>query len=444
MRRLTLLAACVGCSAIAVAAGAGIYLYQRPNVLRVAVTSDSDDQATFAALAQEFTAAHEQIALKLVAVDTLAESARAFDDDRVDLAVVRSDVSMPVDGQTVLIMHRDAVVLIAPAQSELRSVNDLRGRKVGILKSEQAGRGANQSLLDSALAQYDVAPASVRRVPLTIEELPEALERSDVDVVLAVDAPGSPGLAEAVAAIARIGNGPPVFIPIKEAKAIASHSPNFESIEILRGAFGGAQPKPSESFETLGASTRLIAHHSLSNDVIGDLTELMLNAKPSLAAHVPIANSIEAPSTEKGAGLPVHPGALAYLGDEEQSFFDKYSDFIYIGAMLASLFGTGIAALATRFNRRQNLDLDRVLQRLLDIIKAARCAAFADELDDLERQADEILAQSLAHDWNHALSGSRLAATSLALNQARQAIAERRQSFGAAVRPSFSPRIVGE
>ncbi len=63
MRRLTLLAACVGCSAIAVAAGAGIYVYQRPNVLRVAVTSDSDDQATFAALAQELTAAHEQIAL---------------------------------------------------------------------------------------------------------------------------------------------------------------------------------------------------------------------------------------------------------------------------------------------------------------------------------------------------------------------------------------------
>jgi TRAP-type uncharacterized transport system substrate-binding protein len=443
MRRLTLLALGAGCAALA-AASVGVYLYERPTTLRVAVMRDSDDQAIFAAAAQEFAKAHEQIALKLVAVDTLAESAHAFDEERADLAVVRSDIAMPVNGPTVLIMHRDVALLIAPANSALRSVDDLRGHKVGILKSEETAREGSQSLLDSALLQYEVAPTSVRRVPLTIAELPEAIERQDVDVVLAVDARGSPSLAEAVAALARASGGAPVFIPISDAKAIAARSPNFESIEILRGAFGGAQPKPAETFETLGASTRLIARRSLSNDIVGDLTELILDAKPRLATRVPLANSIEAPPTEKGAALPVHPGALAYLGDEEQSFFEKYSDLIYIGAMLASLFGTGVAALATRFNRRQNMDLDRTLQRLLDIIRVARCSGRLDELDELEREADEILAQSLGHDWNHALSGSRLAATSFALNQARQAIAERRQSFGAPVRPFFAPRIVGE
>ncbi len=112
--------------------------------------------------------------------------------------------------------------------------------------------------------------------------------------------------------------------------------------------------------------------------------------------------------------------------------------------MLASLFGTGIAALATRFNRRQNLDLDRMLQRLLDIIKAARCAAFADELDDLERQADEILAQSLAHDWNHALSGKPPRRHEPCIESGaashRRAPAKLRRGGSS----SFSPRIVGE
>lgn len=442
MRRLIIVALGAAFAAIGATALA-LYYYERPTVLHVAVTRDSDDQQVLAAAAHEFAQKRESLRLKLVPVDSLAESARAFEDDQVDLAIVRSDIDMPVSGQTVLIMRRNAAVLIAPAGSELHDIEDLKGHKLGVLDAEQAGRMGNHAVLDAALMQYDVSLATVRRIPLTLAELPEAIERRQVDAVLAIDTPGSANLTEAVAAIALAGRGPPVFLPIEDAKAIAQRTPNFEPVEVLRGAFGGAQPKPSASFETLGVSTRLIAKHSLSNDVVAALTELMLSARPSLAAKHPIANRIEAPSTDKGAALPVHPGTLAYLGDEEQSFFDKYSDFIYIGAMLASLFGTAIATLAARFNRKQNTDLECILQRLLEIIAAARAASRVDALDDLGKEADDLLAKALAHDWNHALSGSRLAATSLALNQARQAIAERRAHL-ALPRAPFAPRLVGE
>jgi TRAP-type uncharacterized transport system substrate-binding protein len=443
MRRLTLLATFAGFAAIGACALA-LYLYERPTVLRVAVTRGSGDQEVLSAAAYEFAQSHEQLGLKLVLVDSLAESGRAFEDQKVDLAIVRSDVGMPVNGQTVLIMRRNAALLLAPAGSALHDVEDLKGRRIGILQTEQAGRpDDNGALLDAALAQSDIPLASVGRAPLTLAELPDAIERRDVDAVLAIGTPGSANLTEAVTAMSQAGHGPPVFIPIAEAKAIAQRSPNLESVEVLRGAFGGAQPKPAESFETLGDSTRLIARHSLSNDVVAELTELMLNAKPALAAQNPIANRIEAPSTDKGGALPVHPGALAYLGDEEQSFFEKYSDFIYIGAMLLSLCGTAIATLASRFKRQQHTDLERILQRLLEIIAAARAASRAETLDELEKEADELLAKALAHDFNHALSGSRLAAASLGLNQVRQAISERRVAL-AARRTAFAPRIVGE
>jgi TRAP-type uncharacterized transport system substrate-binding protein len=442
MRLLTLVAIGV-IFTIAGAAALALYYYERPTTLRVAVTRDSDDQQMLADAAHEFAQKRESLRLKPVLVDSLSEAAHAFEDERVDLAIVRSDISMPVNGQTVLIMRHDAALLVAPAGSDLKSVEDLRGRKVGILEADEAGRPGNHALLDAALAQYDVSTASVRRVPLTLAELPDAIERREVDVVLSIETPGSANLTGAVATVAQAGHGSPVFVPIADVKAIAQRSPNYESIEIVRGAFGGAQPKPSESFETLGVSMRLIAQRSLSNDVVAELTELMLNAKPSLAAHNPIANFIEAPSTDKGVGLPVHPGTLAYLGDEEQSFFEKYSDFIYIGAMLASLVGTAIATLAARFNRKENTDLERILQRLLEIIASARAALRVETLDDLEKEADELLARALAHDWNHALSSSRLAATSLALNQARQAVAERRIQLGYARAP-FAPRVVGE
>jgi len=444
MRRLTLLAIIGGLAVIA-ALSLGVYLYQRPSVLRVAVTRDSDDQAILAAASQEFAQHREPVRLKVLVFDTLAECARAFEDDRADLAVVRSDISMPTSGQTVLIMHRNAVFLLGTAQSAVRSVDDLRGRKVGVLQGGQGESAGNQTLLDAALAQYDISSASVKRQNLSLEELPGALRRKEVDAVLAVEPLGSESLTQAVATLSQAGRGQPAFIPIAEAKAIAQRRSNLESIEIVRGVFGGAQPKPAATYETLGVSTRLIAQHSLNNETVGALTELLLSSRPTLASRVPMANRIEAPATDKGAALPVHPGVLAYLNDEEQTVFEKYGDVFYIGAMALSLLGTALAAIAARFSRRQSADIENILQRLLEIVKAARCVEHADALDEIEKEADELLALALAGDSGKELSVYRLTATNLALNQVRHAIAEKRQSFtsaGSRVPVPFAPRVV--
>jgi TRAP-type uncharacterized transport system substrate-binding protein len=431
-------------SLVAIAAvAAAIYYYERPSVLRIAVARDSDDQAIMAAAARDFAENRDTIRLKLVAVDNLTESSRALQEGRADLAVVRSDVAMPPNGQTVLIMHRDAALLFAPAESNLRVIDDLRGQKVGVLQAAP-GKVDNQLLLDTALAQYDVPSASVGRVSLTLAELSRAVENKEIDAVLAVGVPGSDGLTETVNTVAVAGHGQPVFLPIAEAKAIAQRSPALEGVEIMRGAFGGAGPKPAEDFVTLGVSTRLVARNSLGNEVVGTLTRLLLAARPAIAARTPIANRIEAPAADKGAALPVHPGALAFLNDEEESFFDKYSDAFYIGAMCLSVLGTGLAAAATRLTRHRVTDADKILRRLLEIAKDVRSARHAGLLDGYEEEADELLALALAPDAVHALSVNRMGALTLALNQVRHAIAERRQSFAVPIRAQFSPRIVRE
>ena len=351
---------------------------------------------------------------------------------------------MPPNGQTVLIMRRDAALLVAPAESSLRAIEDLRGHKVGVLQAVPPGKVDNQLLLDTALAQYDVPPASVGRVSLTLAELSRAIEHNEIDAVLAVGVPGSEGLTEAVNTVAAAGHGQPVFLPIAEAKAIAQRSPAFEGVEVVRGAFGGAQPKPPENFDTLGVSTRLVARNSLGNEAAGALTRLLLSARPAIAARIPVANRIEAPATDKGAALPVHPGALAFLDDEEESFFDKYSDAFYIGAMCLGGLGTALAAVASRFTRHQSTDADKILLRLLELARAARSARHAGLLDGYEEEADELLALALAPDAVHALSVNRMGALSFALNQVRHAIAEQRQSLAIPIRAQFLPRIVRE
>jgi ABC-type nitrate/sulfonate/bicarbonate transport system substrate-binding protein len=140
--------------------------------------------AIMAAAAHDFAEDRDGIRLKLVAVESLAESSRALQEGHADLAVVRSDLAMPPNGQTVLIMRRDAAVLFAPAESSLRAIDDLRGHKVGVLQAVPPGKVDNQLLLDTALAQYDVPSASVGRVSLTLAELSRVVENKEIDAVL--------------------------------------------------------------------------------------------------------------------------------------------------------------------------------------------------------------------------------------------------------------------
>jgi len=440
MRRLVLLSI-AGALALAAAIVLFTYLYERPTVLRVAVVRGSEDQEIMAAAAQDFVRERETIHLAIVPVDDLAASAAALDHGRADLAVVRSDVEMPATGQTVLIMRKSAGLFLASSGSGIASVADLRGRKIGIVHNPQLSNAANLNLLETTLSQYEIPLSAVETIVLSVPQIEKALADKQIDAVLAFGMPGSANLNEAVAAVSRASGGKPSFIAVPEAEGIAQTSPNFESIEIVRGLFPGAVPQPVKSFHTLGVSTRLVARSTLNDTVVGDLTRILLAARPRLALRVPIASRIVAPETDKGAVLPVHPGAAAYLDDETETFFEKYSDAFYIGAMVLSVFGSALAALASRFSQMQKETGDAI-RRLITLLRAAREAEQLSALDALQKEADDIVAVSLLPASPGSPDGQDIGALSLAVHQVRQAIEERRKILTSLPRAAFEPRLV--
>ena len=425
--------------------GLAIYLYERPTVLHVAVARNSEDQAILAAAAQKFARDRDSIRLKLVLVDDTAEAAHTFEQGHADLAVVRTDVAMPTNGQSVLIMRKNLVILIAPADSDLHNVGDLKGHRVGVLRSTPLAITHNQrGLLETILTQYDIPFRSVTTVPLALDEVRQAVEDKRVDAVLTVGVPDTGTLANVVRAVTALSPKPPVFIPISEAKAIADHSPFYESADVVRGLFGGLPPRPPETFETLSVGTRLVARSSLKDETISALTRLLLTVRPVIALHMPVANRIEAPSTTRGAALPVHPGAAAYLDDEEESFFDKYSDAIYIGALCLSALGSAAAALASRMNSRTNETDDVLLTRLLAIIKASR-GADPEAIDVLDTEVDNLLATALMLDSLRLKpEAPQINRFSIAFEHARHALKQRRQMLANATRGGLEADITSD
>jgi hypothetical protein len=197
------------------------------------------------------------------------------------------------------------------------------------------------------------------------------------------------------------------------------------------GTFGGAPPRPAHEFPTLSFSYRLVARNSLRDGLVGQVASLFFGNRQSLTALVPLADRIQAPPTDKGAALPVHPGAAAYLDDEEETFLDRYSDFIYIGAMLLSVIGSGFAALASRLSLHPRPLFEAQLERVIEMIAAARSATGSASLDAIEQEADALLGKILAKSSKDALEPHRVATLGIALDHLRAAIADRRQVMGA-------------
>jgi len=424
MLRTILTALLVGLVALGGAAGA-LYFYNRPTELRVAVAQGGQDFRLIAAAGQIFSRQHEHIRLKLVPVADVAAAAVSLEQGAADLAVVRND-NLPPDAQALVILHRNAALLIAPGGSSLHRIADLRGKKIGVVHAGNSVE-ANARLFETILAQYDVPKKNVTLVSLTPADIKSSIETHQVDAIFMVAVPQIGVASDVVGQIAASSGKTPVFIPIAEAKAIAKRLPALEPVEIVHGAFGGDPARPAKEFDSLSVSVMLMARNSLSNALAGDVTRQFFSYRATIALHAPLANNIEAPATAKGSAVPVHPGAADFLDDNEKGFLEKYSDFIYLGAMLMSVVGSSAAALSSRLNMRKHERSEQLTERLLEILQAARTAVTSAELDGYEREVDQVLVHSLADMRLRNAATTELHMVALALDQARLAIQDRRR-----------------
>lgn len=422
MRRifLTVLSAAAGLIGVATI---GVYLYERPTQLTVAIPRGGDIQKLFALLNQDFARGREDIRFLPILAADAREAAKIIDDNKADLAVVRSDIAMPQDALTALILDHTIAVLVAPPGFAGHNFADLNHKTVGIVETEMAG-DADRALFSTLIGLYAPPDAEIGARAMSAAQAASLFRSGAIDAAFAFGPVDAPHVAETVRAASEAG--PPVFIPILEGDALAEKFSGLEARDILRGSFGGAPPRPPENIATFGATLRLVARENLDNNIVGEVTRLVLAYRGAVAAKLPFARHIEAPSTDKSEILLAHPGAAAYLDDEEQSFFDKYSDIIYIGAMVGSVLISGLATLASRLTASSYARFDHLIEQALLVLKKSREADDAPKLAALEAEIDEILTGSLAAADTPKLDSHQLAALSLAIQQARLAIAERR------------------
>src|SRR4029450_8005012 len=99
-----------------------------------------------------FAPPNAPVRLKALDTGTALEAAAAFSANKVDLAVVRGDVGDLSQAQAVVVVSHMVVLIIAPPGSSIDSIDNLKGRTVGVV-----GGAANAKIIDALTKEYDLA-----------------------------------------------------------------------------------------------------------------------------------------------------------------------------------------------------------------------------------------------------------------------------------------------
>ena len=409
-----------------VAAGAALWF--RPTVLRVAAGPlGSSDMRVIISYLQALQRERADIRFRLILTEGPADSAARMETGKADLAVVRSDVAMPTKASTVAILRRDAAFFITRPGSEITEIGGLKGKTVGLARSTPA----NERMLSQILDHYDLSPHDVTRVSGTPQEMQQQVADGKFDALFFVTPISEQLTRRAIQTFPTIEGKHAGLLPVAEAEALLADYPQFDTVEIVRGAFGANPVLPEAAVTTLAVTHRLVADNNLSDAVVSELTRLLVTLRPQIVRDTPAVNQLDLPSTEdKAARLPNHPGAVAFIDGETKTFFERYGDHIYIGIMAFSLLGSALAALFSSLSRRADpVPSDVLMSDLVLEIERVREADHLASLDMIEDEADATIARLLRAATKKGGDSGEVAAVALLVSELRHTLARKREAL---------------
>lgn len=380
--------------AVFIAIGAGLFaysVYTRPITLSVGVGSlDGETGKGALLIANRFVKSNAPVRLSIVKFNNVLEAAKAFADGKVELAVVRADVGNLSAARAIAVVGEAVVMVVTAAGSSVTGIEGLRGRSVGVV-----GGDINHRLVKAMSREYnldghatfkDLAPSDARR----------ALQAKEVDALL-LAVPLTKRYIDYVKGLFGSGsNGSPVLVPIDSAGAIADAEGAFESFAIPKGTLRGSPPNPGDDLTTLKTGFYLVAHAKLDPNVATSLTQALMDARESLVAEHSILAGIAEPDTDPDANIPVHPGAAVYYNDAQQSFMDRYGDYIYLTPMAFGVLVSIFAAAWKFLGLGQSGAPNPALNALYHLPRRIRTATSETELAGIEEEFDEVLKGEIA------------------------------------------------
>jgi len=413
------------------AAGAGLFGYRyitQPTTLTIAAGSlDGDVPRIMSAMAQRMASTNAPIRLKVVEKATSSEAAKEFAAGNVDLVIARADLVDLSIARAVLAVTHGVVLIVVPPGSPIEGMDDLRGKMVGVISAE-----TNRQVIAAITKEYALDSAKVSFKNLTPADVPQAFQTKQIHALLVVLPLSEKYIAMLRDIFPRNAKASLGLVPIESAGAIEEVSPPFKSYELPKGTLRGSPPVPDDDLTTLRVPYFLVANKNLSDDAVTALTKAMMETRRELVGEFPLLAQVMAPSTDKDAYVPIHPGAAAFFDGDEKTIFDKYGDQFFYGSMLLGTMMSVLAAIWKFMTRDMGKPDERPSIRLYALVGKINEAKSESELSAIEQEIDEILKVELENCSSGKVNSGEMSAISLASQRLQYLMAQRRLTLNGA------------
>lgn len=388
--RATLLAGLVG---VVLGTSSMMYrYYSKPVTLRLAVGSfDGEAIKVASIIAGRLDAAKSAVRIDIVPTDNVLDSAKLFAAGKTELAIVRADVGDLSQARSVVLVNKSVLMILALPGLALTSIEKLKGHTVDVVGGE-----INRKIIDALQKEYDLAD-KVNFKSVTPAEVPHAIQAKEAAAFLVMIPLNEKYLSLVRRFFRDTRNAFPSLVPIESAGAIADMDGAYESFDIPLGTLRGNPPVPDADVTTLRVGSYLVANAKLDADLITTLTQALITARNDLVRDQPLLAGIAAPDTDPGAYIAVHPGAAAFYNGTQQSFMDKWSNWIYLTPMALGALASILAAAWRFLGIERQESEEAVLKTLFALPRRIREVTTDSELAEIENQVDAALDAEMAN-----------------------------------------------
>ena len=408
---------------VLIAAGAGVYAYRyvkTPTTLTI-VASDGEAPRLISAIAARMAASGSPVRLKVVDKASPADVIKALSSGDADLAVVRADSGDLSDARTVVTITNAVVLIVVPPGGNIESIDALKGKTVGVLNAD-----LNRQIVSLISREYDLERAKVQFKDLTLADLPNALKSKQVQAFLVVMPITERSLSTLRNALPRNAKQKPGLVAIESAGAIAEIARAYESYDLPKGTLLGSPPIPDDDLTTLRVPYYLLAKRKLGDDTVTALAKAIMDARRDLLGEYPILAQMSAPSTDKDALIPVHPGAAAYFDGDEKTIFDKYGDQFFYGTMLLGTLMSLLAAVWKFMTKDHGVATKAPSIQIHALIADVNAAHDEAELAVIESRINDVLQGELEKYASGDVEAGQANALNLAIHRLEYLLGQRR------------------
>src|SRR5476651_1144753 len=423
-RQLLLFAALTLILTVATVWGGRIWLRNSETLTFAVGDANSSDTRFATKLAAVLKNSSSRLRLKIVPNADSAKALAQFDRRQADLAVLRTDGKVPARARALAILEHDVVLLISPGSKKIKSLAELKKKKIAVLADGESAAAFVRNTLE--IADSPDASSRVQTAPPN-STLDKLFASGGYGAVIAIAHASTIVKDKRYEQYAKRGGF--TVNAIDESKALARRNPGISEETLATGMLSSTPAIPDDDLDTIGLQWLLVAHSRLSTATAGDLARAIYENKAALALEDGFASKIEPADTDKDAFIVAHQGAAEYINDDTKSFMDRYSDLLYLAAGALGVIGSMFAGIYTNLTRIAPEKASELATAILDIGERMEHATSLDALDTLQDELEAILRGAVIGLRDGTISTDGLDTFKLGYEFVRDELAMRRESL---------------